>query len=882
MNDRNNPPPETTAKTHYLRDYKAPGFLIDHLELRFDLDARDTMVTSRFTLNRIGSGSEAIVLHGNQLELVSLALNEKPLDDSEYEIIDGSLHIKNAPRQCALAIKTRVNPADNTSLMGLYLSGGNFCTQCEPEGFRKITFFPDRPDVLTTYTVTIIGDKTRYPEMLSNGNLIAQGDWEDGKHFTKWHDPWPKPSYLFALVAGKLAHIKDSFKTMGGRDVELYIFTEPHNIDKCDHAMESIKKSMLWDEQVYGREYDLERFMIVAVDDFNMGAMENKGLNVFNSKYVLAKPETATDADYEHIEGVIGHEYFHNWSGNRVTCRDWFQLSLKEGFTVFRDQEFSADMTSRGVKRIEEVKILREHQFREDSGPMAHPVRPESYEEINNFYTVTIYNKGAEVVRMLHTLAGHERFIKGTTLYFDRHDGQAVTTEEFVKAIEDANGLDLTQFRRWYEQAGTPEIQIHKDFDKAAGKLTLTFAQHCQPTPDQPLKKPFHIPLHIALLHAGGEAASKTLIELTEKQQTFVFEGLKTEPVLSMLRDFSAPVKLNFDSMGGQSDDELAFLMAHDNDAYNRWDAGQRLMLKHLLKHIHSIQHGFPIALETSFKDAFEILLSANIDDKAFHALAISLPTENAISQELKIIQPDVVHQARAGMKVLLATGLKQVFQNKYEANSTNQRYQYSSEEAGRRRLRNQCLDYLASVNNTAAWQLAQEQYNKSDNMTEQLAALMAIANSNSPQRNTVLDDFYTKWKKESLVLDKWLSIQAMSSLPDRLTAVKKLLNHAAFTIKNPNKVRALVGAFCHYNANQFHAANGEGYAFLRERVLTLDKLNPQGAAHLVSALNHWRRYDEKRQTLMQNELETIQSAEGLSKDVSEIVAKALVNKTTT
>ncbi len=651
-----------TPQTIRLADYRPPAYAIDHVDLHFALDPETTRVTSRLKIRRLREG-EPLRLDGHYLELISVAVDGRPLETGEYQRDNHSLTLADLPDACELEIITDIHPAANTSLGGLYTSGGNFCTQCEAEEFRKITHYLDRPDVMARFTTTLVADKAGYPVLLSNGNLIASGELDDGRHWAKWEDPFPKPSYLFALVAGDLARIEDTFTTMSGRRVDLHIYVQHHNIDKCEHAMRSLQKAMRWDEETYGREYDLDLYMIVAVDDFNMGAMENKGLNVFNSRYVLARPDTATDADYLGIESVIAHEYFHNWSGNRVTCRDWFQLSLKEGFTVFRDQEFSADMNSRGVQRIQDVNVLRTHQFREDAGPMAHPVRPDSYVEINNFYTVTVYNKGAEVVRMLAHLVGSEGFRKGTDLYFERHDGQAVTTDDFVRAIEDANNADFSQFRLWYSQAGTPQLKVSHRHDTGQQTLTLNITQTCAPTPGQSKKQPFHIPLTVGLLNAesndlplclegeGVPGTTTRVLHLREATQSFTFTDVPAGTVPSLLRGFSAPVKLE-DDLG---DEQRYFLMAHDSDPFSRWEAGQKMAVKTLMGLVDDIHAGRPLQLDEAFSDAFARTLADDRLDPAFAALALGLPTENYLAEFIQPIGPQAIHEARDFLRRALA-----------------------------------------------------------------------------------------------------------------------------------------------------------------------------------------------------------------------------------
>jgi aminopeptidase N len=873
-------------RTVYLADYRPPDFSIDSVELHFTLDEATTRVHSRLAMRRNeGAGARPLVLNGRDLELVSVTVDGHVLDAGEYELGVETLTIPSLPSVFTLEVVTHIHPRDNTSLGGLYTSGGNFCTQCEAEEFRKITYYLDRPDVMARFTTTIDADKARYPVLLSNGNRVAAGDGENGRHWAKWEDPFPKPCYLFALVAGDLACIEDRFTTLSGREVTLQVYVQHHNIDKCDHAMRSLKNAMAWDEKVYGREYDLDLYMIVAVDDFNMGAMENKGLNVFNSRYVLARPDTATDADYQGIEGVIGHEYFHNWSGNRVTCRDWFQLSLKEGFTVYRDEEFSADMGSRGVKRIEDVNILRTHQFREDAGPMAHPVRPDSYAEINNFYTVTVYNKGAEVVRMLAHLVGEEGFRRGTDLYFQRFDGQAVTTDDFVAAIEEANGADFSQFKRWYSQAGTPVVQVTQDYDAQQKTLRLTVRQHCPPTPGQAEKLPFHIPLAMGLLDEDGNDLPLTLaadkqahdagsrvLHVTEAEQVFEFHNLAAAPVPSLLRGFSAPVRLETDL----SDEQRYFLMAHDSDPFNRWEAGQQMAVKIILGLVDDIQQGRLLQLDEAYVAAMQKVLLDEHMDKALIAAALTLPAEAYLAEFMTVIDPLAIHQARLFVRQTLAARLREHWYARYQANRDDGDYDISAAAMGQRALKNVCLAYLMELDEASSRELCLSQYAGAQNMTDVMAALGCLNQHAGEERDRTLADFYSQWQDEALVVDKWFSLQAMSRLPDTLQQVKALMQHPAFTLKNPNKVRALIGAFCNGNLVNFHQASGEGYQFLTDQVLALDKLNPQVAARMSNALSQWRKYDAGRQRQMQAQLQRLLAEPGLSRDVYEVVSKSL------
>ncbi|WP_417914477.1 aminopeptidase N [Candidatus Electronema sp. JM] len=863
----------------HLKDYRPYPFTVASVELTVELDPAQTRVTARSRFQRKPLAEEpqaALELHGEHLELLSVALDGRRLETDAYSFADGILRIAQVPEQFELELVTQIAPESNTALEGLYLSSGNYCTQCEAEGFRRITCWPDRPDVLAVFTVTVIGPQASCPVLLANGNLVKQGQLDAGRHYATWHDPFPKPSYLFALVAGQLVRIEDSFTTMSGRVVALHIYVEERNHDKCAHAMQSLKKAMRWDEEVFGREYDLDIYMIVAVDDFNMGAMENKGLNVFNSKYVLAKPETATDSDYEGIEGVIAHEYFHNWTGNRITCRDWFQLSLKEGLTVFRDQEFSADMGSRAVQRIQHANVIRNIQFREDSGPTAHPVRPESYVEINNFYTVTVYDKGAEVIRMLHTLLGAAGFRKGMDLYFQRHDGQAVTCDDFVQAMQDANSFDCSQFRRWYSQAGTPTLTVAQSYDAAAQEYILTVSQSCPATPGQPEKQPFFMPIKVGLLDSEGRDVRNEVLILDQERKEFRFNGIAAKPVLSFNRDFSAPVKVHSDV----SDAELAFLMANDSDPFNRWDAGQQLGLRCLLHGISEQQQGRAAVLPELFHQAFARLLEDQQSDPALLALALVLPAESWINQQLAVIDPEAVFAVRQGFRSQLRQRHHALLLATYQRLRSAEPYSWTAKEAARRSLRNCCLHYLLAVapGETAdqnALALGVQQHTQADNMTDAAAALAAVVNADRAAGDALLAKFYQQWQHDPLVVDKWLALQAGCIVPGTLARVRELLTHPAFSIKNPNKVRALIGTFC-ANQQQFHAADGSGYAFLAERIEELDPMNPQTAARMLTPLTQWRRYDAARQQLMRQTLERIASLPGLSRDVSEVVSKSV------
>ncbi|WP_426935433.1 aminopeptidase N [Pseudomonas fulva] len=875
----------------HLKDYKAPEYLIDETHLTFELFEDHTLVHAQLIMRRNpvhGGGLPALVLDGQQLELVRAALDDEPLQAGDYQIDAGSLTVQPRAAQFTLDTTVKIHPETNTALEGLYKSGKMFCTQCEAEGFRKITYYLDRPDVMSIFTTTVIAEQHRYPVLLSNGNPVGSGPAEDGRHWATWEDPFMKPAYLFALVAGDLWCVEDTFTRQSGRDVTLRIYVEPENIDKCNHAMVSLKKSMRWDEEVYGREYDLDIFMIVAVNDFNMGAMENKGLNIFNSSCVLARAETATDAAHQRVEAVVAHEYFHNWSGNRVTCRDWFQLSLKEGFTVFRDAEFSADMNSRTVKRIEDVAYLRTHQFAEDAGPMAHPVRPDSFIEISNFYTLTVYEKGSEVVRMVRTLLGAEGFRQGSDLYFERHDGQAVTTDDFIKAMEDANGVDLTQFKRWYSQAGTPRLEVSDAYDEAARTYSLTFRQSCPPTPDKAEKLPFVIPVELGLLDAQGNdlplqlagessaVGSTRVLSVTEAEQTFVFQGIEARPLPSLLRGFSAPVKLSFP----YDRDQLMFLMQHDSDGFNRWEAGQQLAVQVLQELIGQHQLDQALQLDPRLLKALDTVLGDTSLDAAMVAEMLSLPGEGYLTEISQVADVDAIHAAREFARRQIAEHLFEPLWTRYQANravSRNTAYVASAEHFARRSLQNIALSYLMLSAKPQVLEATLEQFEQCDNMTERLTALAVLVNSPfEAERAKALESFAEHFKDNPLVMDQWFSVQAASTLPGGLARVKALMQHPAFTLKNPNKVRAVVGAFAGQNLVNFHAADGSGYRFLADLVIELNALNPQIASRQLAPLTRWRKYDAARQALMKGELERILAAGELSSDVYEVVSKSL------
>ena len=872
--------------TIHLEDYTPPAFLIRTVELDVAIREDNAEVRARLAVQRnpaAGDRGAPLVLDGDELELVSVALDDHALAASAYALDAAHLTIPGVPDAFTLETVVRIAPRKNTKLMGLYASKDGFFTQCEAEGFRRITFFPDRPDVMARYTTTIRADKARYPVLLSNGNLVASGDERGGRHWAKWEDPFPKPSYLFALVAARLDVLEDTFITRSGKRARLAIYVEPGKLDQCGFAMEALKKSMKWDEDTFGLELDLDQYMIVAVGDFNMGAMENKGLNIFNTKYVLARPDIATDTDFLNIDRVVAHEYFHNWTGNRVTCRDWFQLSLKEGLTVFRDQEFGADTYSRPVTRIQEVRGLRAAQFPEDAGPMAHPVRPQSYMEISNFYTATVYEKGAEVVRMIHTLLGAAGFRRGMDLYFRRHDGQAVTTDDFVAAMADANGADLAQFKRWYDQAGTPTLDVAADHDAATGRYALTVKQSVPPTPGQPEKLPMHIPLALGLVGPDGRelplrlesesraAGTDRVFPVRAPEERFVFVDVPQRPVPSLLRRFSAPVNLRFD----YAEADLVHLMAHDPDEVNRWEAGQRLALAIVLRGVKAIRTGRAVDVPRAYVEAVERLIAEGARDPAFAAEALVPPSEPYVAEQLDVVDPDAIHAARNALRRAVARALRAGLLAAYRSLEVTGPYSPDARSAGRRALRNMALSYLMELGDPEIEALCTVQFDRANNMTDRMAALGALANSDAGAREGALERFYAAWKHEPLVVDKWLAVQATSRRADTLARVKTLLAHEAFDIRNPNKVYALIRSFC-ANHVRFHAADGGGYAFAAERVVELDPLNPQIAARLARAFDRWRKFDPARQAHARTALERIRGAPNLSKDVAEVVTKAL------
>ena len=873
---------EATPRTIKLSEYQPPPYLIDTVDLRFDLREQGTAVTARLAIRRNPDGQGGVLrLNGEGLQPVWVRLDGSELSAERYQVDADSLTLTDPPPAFVLESEVIIAPENNTALEGLYRSAGMFCTQCEPEGFRKITWFIDRPDVMACFTVRIEADRTTFPVLLSNGNPCETGELPDGRHYAVWDDPIPKPCYLFALVAGDLHYVEDLHTTPSGRAVRLRVYVEPENIDKCDHALRSLVNAMRWDEEKYGREYDLDVYNIVAVNDFNMGAMENKGLNIFNSKFVLARPDTATDQDFLGIEGVIAHEYFHNWTGNRITCRDWFQLSLKEGFTVFRDQEFSADMGARGVKRIEDVRLLRAHQFAEDAGPMAHPIRPASYIEINNFYTVTVYEKGAEVVRMQANLLGPTCFRKATDLYFGRHDGQAVTTEDFLRCMAEASDTDLSQMQHWYDYAGTPQVKVRGTYDPEQASYALDFEQSVPDTPGQAGKPPFLIPVVTGLVGRDGSdlavrlgdaaAAPQHTLQLTESTQRFVFQGVEEPPVPSLLRGFSAPVKLEFD----YSDEQLMFLMANDSDGFNRWDAAQTLTRRVLLEMAGQFREGVEMRVPDGLLEAYRAALSSNDAEPALTAEVLALPSLGYLGDFMRTVDVDALHLARQTLRIAVGHALEQELRATYERLDSDAPYRPTPEAIGRRGLRNRVLGYLAVSTGAAGGELCRLQYSAQHNMTDVMAAMSLLADSDHAAREAVLADFERRWRDDPLVRDKWFAVQAMSSRADALDQVRRLMEHPGFSLRNPNKVRALIGSFANANPLRFHAIDGSGYVFLQEQVLALDPANPQIAARLLRALSRWQRYDPERQAKMRTVLESVVAAK-VSKDVYEIATKSL------
>jgi len=874
---------DALPQTIYLQDYKPSAFEIEKTDLLFELGEEHTRVTATLTVARNVLSEEQnadLVLHGSPgLDLQSVAVDGQPLAEGGFSRDDESLTIPGLGVRATITTQVLIKPQDNTTMMGLYRSRTMYCTQCEAEGFRDITYYLDRPDVMSEFTSKIIADKAQYPILLSNGNPIERGELDGGRHFVTWHDPFKKPAYLFALVAGTLSCVEDSFTTMSGRNVKLQIFVEEKDLDKCDHAMISLKHSMRWDEEAYGREYDLDIFMIVAVDDFNMGAMENKGLNIFNTSAVLANPKTTTDAAFQRVEAIVAHEYFHNWSGNRVTCRDWFQLSLKEGFTVYRDSQFSADMNSATVKRIEDVTYLRTHQFAEDGGPMAHPVQPDSYMEINNFYTLTVYEKGAEVVGMIRTLLGAETFRKGSDIYFERHDGQAVTIEEFVRAMEEASGRNLTQFRRWYKQSGTPQLKVTSEYDADARTFTLDFAQSCPATPGQAQKQPFVIPVKLGLVGEQGDlplnAAGDTemVYEVNQTSQTLVINDIDQAPVPSLLRGFSAPVKLHYP----YSKQQLIHLMANDSDGFNRWDAGQQLSFELLQKLSADAHAKRPLQMDQQLTAAFKTLLDDKSLDPAMVELMLQLPSEAQLHEEADIIHADAIHAARLFVRQSLASELSAELLAVYQRHNISQVYAPEAAQIGRRALKNIALSYLMLVDNLGV-DLAAEQFQRADNMTDKATALACLVNcpAAATQAAEALQQFEQLYRDEALVMNLWLQIQAANSQPGGLQRVEALEQHPAFTFSNPNKIRSLIGGFCNANLVNFHNPDGSGYEFLKQRILALHSRNPQVAARLMTPLTRWQKFPDPNRQQMRDALQVIADEPGLVKDIVEIATKSL------
>ncbi|MBH1928592.1 aminopeptidase N [Serratia rubidaea] len=861
----------------YRHDYRAPDYTITDIDLDFDLHADTTRVTAVSKVKRQGAAGAPLVLDGEDVTLVSLQIDGQPWE--AYRQQDNQLIIDGLPEQFTVTIVNDIHPAQNSALEGLYLSGEALCTQCEAEGFRHITYYLDRPDVLARFTTRITADKQRYPFLLSNGNRIAEGELDDGRHWVQWQDPFPKPSYLFALVAGDFDVLRDSFVTRSGRKVALELFVDRGNLDRADWAMTSLKNSMKWDETRFGLEYDLDIYMIVAVDFFNMGAMENKGLNIFNSKYVLAKAETATDKDYLNIEAVIGHEYFHNWTGNRVTCRDWFQLSLKEGLTVFRDQEFSSDLGSRAVNRIDNVRVMRGAQFAEDASPMAHAIRPDKVIEMNNFYTLTVYEKGSEVIRMMHTLLGEENFQKGIQLYFERHDGSAATCDDFVQAMEDASNVDLSLFRRWYSQSGTPVLTVRDDYDAEQQQYRLQVSQLTAPTADQPQKQPLHIPLDIELYDSEGNVIAlqkdglpvNNVLNVTEAEQTFIFDGVAQRPVPSLLREFSAPVKLDYP----YSDGQLTFLMQHARNDFARWDAAQSLLATYIKLNVAKHQQKQPLSLPLHVVDAFRAVLLDEKLDPALAAQILTLPTENEMAELFAEIDPEAIAAVHDAITRCLAQEMADEWLAVYRANRTDG-YRVEHGDIAKRALRNTCLHYLAFGDAQQADTLVAEQFRQADNMTDSLAALAAAVAAQLPCRDELMTAFDERWHQDGLVMDKWFVLQATSPAADVLNTVRGLLQHRSFSLSNPNRTRSLVGAFASANPSAFHAPDGSGYQFLAEILSDLNTRNPQVAARLIEPLIRLKRYDAGRQALMRKALEQLKELENLSGDLFEKISKAL------
>ena len=860
-----------------LKDYRPFEFIIDHVDLIFDIRDDHTRVTSKLKMRKDPAWTDEttpLVLNKGKFDIVSVVAGDMVLLPGEYKSDDKTFTLAATPDVFELEITNILKPDENTALEGLYRSGTILCTQCEAQGFRNITPYPDRPDVMAAFSCTIVADKTRYPVLLSNGNPVKYGDLDNNRHFAVWEDPFKKPCYLFALVAGDLAVLEDRFTTASGRDVALKIYSEKENIALCGHAMTSLKQAMAWDEKRFGREYDLDLYQIVAINDFNAGAMENKGLNIFNAKYVLADPQTATDDDFMGIQGVIAHEYFHNWTGNRITLKNWFQLSLKEGLTVFRDQEFSSDMNSRPVKRISDVKNLMAAQFPEDGGPMTHPVRPDAYIKMDNFYTMTVYEKGAEVIRMIYQFLGQDLFRKGMDLYFEKFDGMAVTLEDFVGVMTEVSGRNLDQFFLWYTQSGTPAVSMTRQYEENTGTLSLTFTQTTSPDRNQSEKKPFQIPVRIALINRAGETVKQdALYELTKKTDSFKFKNVPADTYPSVFREFTAPVRLTTDF----SDQDLAFLMARDTDPFNQWHAAQTLFVNEIKNLVAAIQTQRPMTLSDGLVKAFSLALEDKKKDRAFLSKTLTLPLETEIKNHFEIIDVEAIHQARTFLKQTLAEKLTSEFKTVYKICRSAAPDDLSGGAMADRSLKNLCLSYLGCLTTDKESQdLVQKQFESAGNMTDEFAAFKILSHMNPEMREKACHAFYNKWQTRTLVIDKWFSIQAQSKLEDTLDQVKKLTAHKDFTMANPNKVRALIFAFAMNNPIHFHRADGQGYEFVAERILALDKVNHQTAARLCSCFNLWKRYDNNRQAMMKKQLETMAGQKELSRNLYEIVSRAL------
>jgi aminopeptidase N len=863
-------------KRKYLSEYQPPDFTIKNTRLAFEIDEQHTRVNSRLQISRqTDDSAAALQLDGVGLKLLELSINGKPLLSGQYEITDEQLVVFEVPDDFEFSCEVEINPAENTRLEGLYLSSGNFCTQCEAEGFRHITYYIDRPDVMSVFETKISAQKQQFPIMLSNGNRINSGESGE-RHWVEWIDPYPKPSYLFALIAGDLAQIDGEFNTASGNKVALQFFTEHHNKDKCAHALLSLQKAMKWDEDTYGLEYDLDLYMVVAVDDFNMGAMENKGLNVFNTKYVLANPQTATDNDYLAIEAVIGHEYFHNWTGNRVTCRDWFQLSLKEGLTVFRDQEFSSDMASRPIQRINDVRLLRNHQFAEDAGPMSHPVRPASYQEINNFYTATVYNKGAEVVRMIHTLLGKENFRKGMDLYFQRHDGQAVTTDDFRKAMQDASGIDLDSFQLWYQQSGTPKVEIHRHYDSNLKTLQLEIKQNPGATQGE-ANQPFHMPMRLSLFDQPGniidldaQGTVEQTIDIKKQNQWLKFEGIEQEPLVSAFRGFSAPIILTTD----MRDEELAVLMSCDTDPFNRWEAGQEYATRIMLGMIESKDEISPTQHQ-GLLDAYRIILTDNEMDCSLIAEMMILPSEKYLGEMLDSVDVHKIRQVREAIRRTIAEVNEDLLLKLYEACKEQGEYRITPANMGKRSLKNICLAYLMMLDNKKYFDLCLQQFNDASNMTDQVGCLLPVVHYQNQVRSEIVSRFYEQWQDTALVVDKWFSAQASSYAEDSLAHIKTLFDHAAYSLQNPNRARSLLGSLI-ANSSAFHELSGAGYEFVTGKIIELDAINPQVAARMANAFLHWRKLVPSQAKLMKQQIEVMVSTPNLSNDLNELMTTSL------